>query len=444
MQRTLTITLLSAIPIFLLGYAEGPPASFSGAPNERTCTLCHGGNPNTGSGTVTITFPGASYVPNQTYAIQVTVSDPNAVRWGFELTARADANSGVEAGTMASTDGMTQVVQADVLQWIEHTLQGTRVGKRQSATFQFNWTAPAANSGTIVFYAAAVAANGDGTNTGDLVYTTCVKVPMAALPAAPPSISSSGVADAWTGQPGIAPGAWIRVSGTAISDTEANWSPVAGSPLPTTLAGVSVTVNDIVAAISHVCPTSVTLLVPGSLTGVNAKIVVQRDGIAGNPAWVPITAALPTIYSVADPNSNPTQYYAAVTTAGAGIRLSLVNRKGAFLGNSAVDPRAVRGVYAGESIDLYATGLGATMPDFPTDQLLNSPRTVAGTVNVHFGDTIVSADSVALVEPGMYQLRVTVPATLTAGMTPLALDLNGFASTANVLLRVDSNVNGAQ
>jgi len=196
--------------------------------------------------------------------------------------------------------------------------------------------------------------------------------------------------------------------------------------------------------LSHISPTNITLLVPGSLTGDSAKIVIQRSGISGNPVWVPITHALPAIYSVADPNASSTQYYASVTTAGVGMRLSVVNPKGAILGNSAVDPRAVRGVYPGESIDIYATGLGATTPDFPTDRLMTSARTVAGTVRVHFGSTIAAANSAMLVEPGVYQVRVTVPSTLAAGIVPIALDVNGLTSTASVLMKVDNNPAASQ
>jgi uncharacterized protein (TIGR03437 family) len=430
--------------MLLLGYAEGPPDSVSGAPGENTCTRCHGGSPNSGKGGVSISFPGASYVPNQTYTVHVTVSDPNALRWGFEFTARHDGSPGIEEGTLTSTDGMTQAISVDALQWIEHTIQGTRLGMRQAASFQFDWVAPAAGKGTVVFYAASLAANGDGTPAGDLVYTNSLKVPMAAAAIEAPSFTANAVTDAWTAQPGIAPGAWITISGVAMADTEANWSPVAGSPLPSTLGGVIVTVNDTPAVLSHVTATSITLLVPGSVTGESAKIVIQRNGISGIPVWVPITPVLPAIYSVADPNASPTQYYASVTTAGVGMRLSVVNPKGAILGNSAVDARAVRGVYPGESIDIYATGLGVTTPDFPTDRLMTSARTVAGTVSVHFGATIAAPDSAMLVEPGIYQVRVRVPPTLAPGMVPLALDVNGLASTAAVLIKVDNNPAASQ
>jgi uncharacterized protein (TIGR03437 family) len=257
-----------------------------------------------------------------------------------------------------------------------------------------------------------------------------------------PSFTANAVTDAWTAQPGIAPGAWITISGVAMADTETNWSPAAGNPLPSTLGGVSVTVNDTPAALSHVNATSVTMLVPGSITGEGAKIVIQRNGISGIPVWVPITPVLPAIYSVADPNASPTQYYASVTTAGVGMRLSVVNPKGAI--NSAVDARAVRGVYPGESIDIYATGLGITTPDFPTDRLMTSGRTVAGTVSVHFGAAIATPDSAMLVEPGIYQVRVRVPSMLAPGMVPLALDVNGLASTATVLIKVDNNPAASQ
>ncbi|MBP9663547.1 MAG: hypothetical protein KBD94_02935, partial [Pyrinomonadaceae bacterium] len=46
------------------GYSTGPPAGFTGAPDETTCAACHSGPSTTGQ--FSITAP-SSYVPGQTY-----------------------------------------------------------------------------------------------------------------------------------------------------------------------------------------------------------------------------------------------------------------------------------------------------------------------------------------------------------------------------------------
>src|SRR5262249_14970006 len=59
-----------------------------------------------------------------------------------------------------------------------------------TGTFTVNWTAPASASvGTVRFNLAGNAANGDGNNTGDFIYTRVDKVSPAAV-AQPPQITS--------------------------------------------------------------------------------------------------------------------------------------------------------------------------------------------------------------------------------------------------------------
>ena len=62
-------------------------------------------------------------------------------------------------------------------QFIQHSAPKTGVG---SGTFTFSWTAPATSAGTIVLYAAGNAANGDGTQLGDHIYTTSLQLTPAA------------------------------------------------------------------------------------------------------------------------------------------------------------------------------------------------------------------------------------------------------------------------
>jgi hypothetical protein len=57
-------------------------------------------------------------------------------------------------------------------QYIEHTQLGTFAGTPAGHTWQIRWTAPSADIGTVRFFAAGNAANNDGTNQQDYIYTT--------------------------------------------------------------------------------------------------------------------------------------------------------------------------------------------------------------------------------------------------------------------------------
>jgi len=176
-------------------FAEGPPAGETGAPGEGTCVQCHFGSAlNSGPGQFTISAP-STYVPGNTYQITVqhTTSDQSRRRWGFEVTVLDSSNN--KAGDLQSTSGFTQVLNntgpTGNRQYIEHTSSGTFNGTTGGATWTFNWVAPATAAGTITFYAAGNEANGDGTPSGDQIYTTTATAAVNSPPSGPPVITSA-------------------------------------------------------------------------------------------------------------------------------------------------------------------------------------------------------------------------------------------------------------
>jgi len=104
--RYMMLTALLAVTAF--GRSTGAPPGRTGAPPGDNCTGCHGGTVNSGPGSVRIEFAGGStYTPGQTYKVRVTVSDPNAVRWGFQVTARMGSDKTTRAGTFAVDNATT-------------------------------------------------------------------------------------------------------------------------------------------------------------------------------------------------------------------------------------------------------------------------------------------------------------------------------------------------
>jgi uncharacterized protein (TIGR03437 family) len=417
--------------------SDGAPAGASGAPGEFTCTSCHAGAANSGQGRVRIELPGGEvYSPGQKVRMKVVIEDPSAIRWGFQLTARSAANESRSLGRLEAADNTAEVLSQGEMQWITHTLAGTRRGTRSPVTFEFDWTAPANDAAPVVFYAAANAANGNGAPTGDSIYTTSLRATAGSGGGARPSFTSSAVTEAFTRKAGMSPGSWVTITGTDLAARAVQWSPAAGRPLDTRLGGVTVKINDVPAALSSVSPTSIMLLVPAATPVGNVPVVIERDGTAGEVVSVAVSAAVPAIQSVADPNTAG-RFWAAATPAGAGTSLSLVNPKGWVLNKPEIDSRAVRGPFPGEEIDLYATGLGPAS-ETPTDRLFSGSFPVANMPKVRFGEVTVDAASAALVSPGLYVVRVKVPESLAAGDVAVTLDVNGSTSAASVMMFVQA------
>jgi len=152
------------------GYSNKPPTRTGapGVPDQgQNCLSCHG---SSSSGTLVIQNLPIQYKIGQKYAISVKLSQVGRQRWGFVLTA-LDQNRN-RAGILESIDGNTQVFRSGERQYIGHTSGGTAVGKANSNTWIFSWTAPQVNVGKISFYASGNAANNNSWTSGDNGYKT--------------------------------------------------------------------------------------------------------------------------------------------------------------------------------------------------------------------------------------------------------------------------------
>ena len=165
--------------------ASGPSPSFTAAPylpecpscpKENTCTACHSSAlPNTGPGAVTISGLPANYLPGQTIPLTVTVADPDAVIYGFQMVAinRNGENAGTIDVPTASPQPLQVIsgfVNGNERRYVEHTVNGVTPTVFGSKSWTFNWTAPSERIGKLGFYAAGNGANSDSSTGGDNIY----------------------------------------------------------------------------------------------------------------------------------------------------------------------------------------------------------------------------------------------------------------------------------
>jgi hypothetical protein len=149
----------------------------SGAPGENTCIQCHGGNTlNDPAGSITMSVAGVTngqYTAGQTYQVSVTVSKMGQSLFGFSVSALNQA--GQNAGSLvAGTDSHAEVStdSGTSRNYITHNYNGGLSNNQK--TFTFSWTAPA--SGNVNFYFTGLAANNNGINTGDYVYSSSMSL----------------------------------------------------------------------------------------------------------------------------------------------------------------------------------------------------------------------------------------------------------------------------
>ena len=135
----------------------GPSPSFTNAPLEANCTACHGDFVvNSGSGNIVVTGLPPNYLPGQQIPLTVTVSQIDAVVYGFQMTAIDNRGRKVGSYILPPTlPSQLQIINNFVgdqeRSYIEHTSDGVTPTQFGSKSWTFTWTAPPIRVGKVAF-----------------------------------------------------------------------------------------------------------------------------------------------------------------------------------------------------------------------------------------------------------------------------------------------------
>jgi hypothetical protein len=151
--------------------AAGSPGGKTGAPGDQTCTQCHSGTVQSGTGFQTVVLTNdmgqmvTNYIPGESYTVTVGMLTLNAKN-GFEIVALTPTN--VQAGSVS-------VINATTTKTV--TFGGkTRITQKSTGTslnnWSFEWTAPTTNVGDVTFYLATNVSNSNNNDSGDAIRTS--------------------------------------------------------------------------------------------------------------------------------------------------------------------------------------------------------------------------------------------------------------------------------
>lgn len=150
------------------GVAHQQNKDRTGAPgSENTCQQCHsGGSFGTGVDAFLVAQGDMAlsdtYLPGATHVLVVTVSGSGS-QAGFGVHGTVVFDDGSNAGTFSDQDANDCI-------WLDE-VNGRHIFEQNdlcsSGSFQVEWEAPAAGSGPVTVYVASIAANGNGTASGD-------------------------------------------------------------------------------------------------------------------------------------------------------------------------------------------------------------------------------------------------------------------------------------
>jgi uncharacterized protein (TIGR03437 family) len=456
-----TVVVAAVVPILLWAYEYGPNPGYVGIPTENggaTCASsgCHTGTANNPANkrNVAVTFSGGtSYVPGTKQRVTVTITDPAPTQaaWGFQLTARLASNAATMAGTFAPSDANTQIMcsqtnlqvfdayclsgagkgcgfpsaapacpNSEPLQYMEHSYTGylSTMGTG-SGSYSFDWTPPATNVGNITVY---VAGNGGvpgpPNQNGDHIYTN--KYTLTASSANVPTIA--GVSNTAGGQPGVFPNNWVSIYGSnfAPAGFTDDWSKsIVGGKLPQQLDNITVSIGGQPAYVDYVSAGQINVIAPNVGLG-SMQVTVSTPNGTSAPFTVNSQQVGPAFFPW--PNGQPVATHAD---------FSLAVKNGTFAGATTVPAKP------NEAIILWGTGFGPTNPAAPVGvQIPGSPTYFTAspvTVTINGQSAAVYATVLAPGFAGLFQVIVTVPASLANGDYPLVATINGAQSPTTTL-----------
>src|SRR5450432_2449241 len=437
--------ILVMVPSVLLlyAYSTGPDPRVTGAPGDdpRACTACHNTSPlNGGGGNVRIDFAnGQTYTPGAAQTFSIVITDAVAHVYGFQMTARlgsdltngqagdftADAHQYVKCDN-GDFKGASSVCSANApVQFIEHN------SPYQTNTISVRWTAPATDVGSVHLYIAANAANGDANFTGDHIYTADYVLTSQAASGGggAPTIAAVQSAGGFNANAGLASGTWLEIFGTGLATTTRTWGgdDFKGSNAPTTVDGVSVTVNGIPAYVAFVSPGQVNVQAPDD-SSIGPGMQIQVTNASGKSNTMPLAkkALAPALLAPSVFIVDGKQYVVAQFQD-----QTYVGRTGLIAGLS------FRPAKPGDIITIYGIGCGPVTPASPAGTIAAGLTALQNPPAFRFGNTTATVPYAGLVAGlvGLYQFNVVVPSVLP-GDVALAVDIGAVSANPGLFITV--------
>jgi uncharacterized protein (TIGR03437 family) len=252
------------------------------------------------------------------------------------------------------------------------------------------------------------------------------KVSLPNIPAIP--ATNSGAA-AFFGQSGFSSNMYMDITGTNLAQTTRTWTAgdFNGSVAPTSLDGVSVTVNGNPAFIRYVSPGQIGIITPDDSATGPVSIQIQGANGPSNVGSVTRARLSPTLQTNSQAAFGGNQYVLAQTPD---FRY--------FVGSpSIIAGLPSTAVRPGDTVVIYALGCGPTDPPAPAGTITAQDSQLTLPYTLKIGG--IAAGIVSAVAPantiGLSQFVITLPAA-PPGDQPIELIVDGVSNAQGLLITV--------
>ncbi len=172
------------------------------------------------------------------------------------------------------------------------------------------------------------------------------------------------------------------------------------------------TINGFPAYVEYISATQINVLAPDDATAGSVEVVVTTAGQPSNSFSTQKQNFAPAFFISGNTN------YAAAQHAD----YSLVD--------------AAHPAKPGETIMIYGTGFGPTNPPVPTGGLVTTAEPLANPVQISIGGVTANSSFAGLVEAGVYQFNVAIPAGLANGDAGLTAVIGSAQTQSGVSIPV--------
>jgi len=246
-------------------------------------------------------------------------------------------------------------------------------------------------------------------------------------PALPALLTTDFAVPSFLGKTGFSSNTYLEIHGTNLAQTSRTWAggDFNGANAPTTLDGVSVTVNGKPAFIYYVSPEQININTPDDTTVGAVAIQVKNALGSSGVAMVNRARISPALQGHPQFFIGGKQYVVALTPD----FLTFIGRPNMLAGVAFAPAKP------GSTISLYALGCGPTNPPTAAGVVAAQGAPLALPFELRIGGVPANVTFAGLVAGsiGLYQLNVVVP-NVAAGDQPIELTVDGVNAGQNMAI----------
>ena len=239
---------------------------------------------------------------------------------------------------------------------------------------------------------------------------------------AAPVLSANSVVNAADGLPGIAANTWVSIFGASLAPITRSWASTdfSGTKLPTSLDGVSVTINGKPAYVYYISSKQIDVLAPVDTTTGTVQVQVNNNGLLSGTAATTMQATSPAFFLFKDNKS-----------------IAATHANGSLIGATTLYPGLSTPAAAGETVAVFATGLGQTNPAISDGNIVSAPAPACvSNPTVTIGSNNASVTFCGLISAGVYQVNVQIPSGTPSGAAAILMTAGGSTSATGATITV--------